>query len=60
LIKTLRAKEEREMKFQAAIAGVDLDEQSKEPEDVAALQNAHTASKEGFGVGEGLGFMTME
>jgi hypothetical protein len=48
------------MKFQAAIAGVDLDEESKEPEDVASLQNTYMASKEGFGAGEGLGFMTME
>jgi len=48
------------MKFQAAMAGVDLEEGSKEPEDVTKLQNAYTASKEGFGVGEGLGFMSLE
>jgi len=48
------------MKFFAAINGVDLEEGNKEPEDVAALRNANIASKEGFGVGEGLGFMSME
>jgi hypothetical protein len=40
--------------------GIDLEEQSKEPEDVSALMNSRTASNEGFGVGEGLGFMSQE
>jgi len=48
------------MKFQAAMAGVDLDEKPEEPEDVMKLQNANLASREGFGVGEGLGFMSLE
>lgn len=60
MVKAIREKEERQMKFFAAINGVDLEEGNKEPEDVAALRNANIASKEGFGVGEGLGFMSME
>lgn len=58
LVKALREKEERSMKFHAAINGVDLEE--KEPEDVAVLKSSSIASKEGFGVGEGLGFMSQE
>jgi hypothetical protein len=50
----------REMKFHAAMNGVDLDEALQEPEDVTALQNSRIASNEGFGIGEGLGFMSME
>ena len=63
LLETSRKKEEREMKFMAAINGVELNEEDKVEEvtkDVTALQNAYTASKEGFGVGEGLGFMQLE
>jgi len=61
-LKAIRDKEDRERKFLAAIQGVDLDADSKEEkveEDVTSLMNPHTASKEGFGVGEGLGFMQM-
>ena len=47
------------MTFHAAINGVDLDEE-QEPEDVSMLQNSRVAANEGFGVGEGLGFMSME
>jgi hypothetical protein len=36
--------------------GVDLEESSKESEDVTTLQNPNLAAKEGFGAGEGLGF----
>ncbi len=50
----------REMKFHAAISGVDLDSEQEEPEDVTKLQNANIASREGFGIGEGLGFMSLE
>jgi hypothetical protein len=59
LIKASRDKEEREMKFLAAINGVELGEDQGEPEDVTALQNSMVAQKEGFGVGEGLGFLEL-
>jgi hypothetical protein len=56
-----RIREERNMKFQAALQGVDLDKEDQEKEetsnDVAALKNARTAESEGFGFGEGLGFL---
>ena len=45
-------KEEREMRFMAAMNGVDLDESSEEARDVATLQNPNLAAKEGFGAGE--------
>jgi len=32
----------------------------KEAEDVSSLNSPYVASKEGFGPGEGLGFMTQE
>jgi hypothetical protein len=57
LLKASRDKEEREMKFFAAINGVELDENQETPQDVTALQNPMTSQKEGFGVGEGLGFL---
>jgi hypothetical protein len=61
-LKAIRDREDRERKFLAAIQGVDLDaelEDEKAEEDVSALMNPHIASQEGFGVGEGLGFMQM-
>ena len=58
ILNASREKEEREMKFNAAINGVDI-EGSKEPEDVAALKNSRLASEEGFGIGEGLGFLEL-
>jgi hypothetical protein len=59
IVEAIRKKDNNDKKFLAAINGVDLDEEAKEPEDVAALKNAKVASDEGFGVGEGLGFMQM-
>ena len=56
VLEASRGKEEREMKFMAAMNGVDLEESSKESEDVTTLQNPNLAAKEGFGAGEGLGF----
>jgi hypothetical protein len=54
-------REERNMKFQAALQGVDLDKEDQKEEessnDVSALMNARTAEAEGFGFGEGLGFL---
>ena len=55
-----RDREHRERKFLAAMQGIDLDEQDKEPEDVKALLDAKTARDEGFGINEGLGFMSQE
>jgi len=55
-----RDKEHRERKFLAAMQGVDLDDSSKEPEDVSALMNSKVAKNEGFGYNEGLGFMQQE
>jgi hypothetical protein len=57
-----RDREKRERKFLAAIQGIELDddEESKEPEDITELLNARVAKDEGFGINEGLGFMSME
>ena len=60
IINASREREKRERSFLVAINGIDLEEQNKEPEDVTALKNSKIASDEGFGVGEGLGFMSME
>ena len=56
LINASRKKEEREMRFLAAINGVELDE--KEEEDITELQGRR-AQNEGFGAGEGLGFLEL-
>jgi len=55
-----REREKRERKFLAAIQGIDIDDEDKEPEDITDLQNAKIAKDEGFGINEGLGFMSME
>jgi len=48
------------MRFLAAINGVDLDGQQEEAtEDVTELQGRRAAD-EGFGAGEGLGFLEFE
>ena len=52
-----RDKERRERKFLAAMQGVDLEDSSKESEDVSSLMNSKVAKDEGFGFNEGLGFM---
>lgn len=55
-----REREKRGNKFLAAINGVDLEaEENKEPQDISALKNARTAADEGFGLGEGLGFIEL-
>jgi hypothetical protein len=55
-----REKEKRGNKFLAAINGVDLEEEeSKEVEDISRLRNSRVANEEGFGVGEGLGFLEL-
>ena len=55
-----RDKEQRERKFLAAMQGVDLEDSSKESEDVLSLMNSKVAKDEGFGFNEGLGFMQQE
>lgn len=47
------------MEFHAAMQGVDLNEKKEEPTDILDLKNSHTASQEGFGIGEGLGFLEL-
>ena len=54
-----RDREHRERKFLAAMQGIDLEE-DKEPEDITALVDVRTARDEGFGINEGLGFMSQE
>ena len=59
LLDVSRKKDYEDKKFYAAIQGVELDGNSKEVEDVAELNNRFVASQEGFGVGEGLGFIEL-
>ena len=49
------------MRFQAAINGIDVDNEKQEevPQDISALKNSRLASQEGFGIGEGLGFLEL-
>jgi len=54
----IRKKEEREREFLAALNGVDLT--ATETKDVSDLNSRFTAEKEGFGAGEGLGFLSLE
>jgi hypothetical protein len=57
-IKAIYAKEDRFNKFQAALQGVDLDEQSQEEttSDITTL-TGYSATKAGFGIGLGLGYV---
>ena len=55
----MRKKDYEEKKFLAALQGVDLDEQSKKPEDIVDLNDSRLSKKEGFGVNEGLGFLEL-
>jgi len=54
----IRKKEEREREFLAALNGVDLT--ATETKDISDLNSRFTAEKEGFGAGEGLGFLSLE
>jgi len=57
-IEAIRSKDNNDKKFVAAINGVDLENSNEEViEDVTDLNSARVAQKEGFGIGEGLGFM---
>ena len=60
-IKAVRDKEDRERVFLAGINGIDMKEkQEEEVHDVSDLSQNFQAKKEGFGVNEGLGFMSLE
>jgi hypothetical protein len=59
IIDAMRKKDYEEKKFLAALQGVDLDEQSKKPEDIVDLNDSRLSKKEGFGVNEGLGFLEL-
>jgi hypothetical protein len=59
VVDAIRKKDYEEKKFLAALQGVDLEEQSKKPEDIAELNNSRLSQKEGFGINEGLGFLEL-
>lgn len=60
-IKAVRDKEDRERVFLAGINGIDMQEkQEEEVQDVSDLSQNFQAKKEGFGINEGLGFMSLE
>lgn len=59
VVDAIRKKDYEEKKFLAALQGVDLEEQSRGPEDVSELKNSRLSKEEGFGVGEGLGFLEL-
>lgn len=59
VVDAIRKKDYEEKKFLAALQGVDLEEQSREPEDVSDLSNSRLSKEEGFGVNEGLGFLEL-
>lgn len=60
-LKAVRDKEDRERVFLAGINGIDMKEkQEEEIQDVSDLNKNFQAKKEGFGINEGLGFMSLE
>jgi hypothetical protein len=59
VVNAIRKKDYEDKKFFAAIQGIDIDEQSRGSEDVSDLQNSRLALQEGFGIGEGLGFLEL-
>ena len=59
VVDAIRKKDYEEKKFLAALQGVDLEEQGREPEDISDLKNARLSKEEGFGVNEGLGFLEL-
>jgi hypothetical protein len=54
ILSASREREGRDRKFQAAIQGVDIEEDSSEQEDVTKVKGFR-AQQEGFGIGLGLG-----
>lgn len=55
ILEAERKKDWESKKFMAQLQGIDLDDASKEPEDVIGLKGVH-ASQAGFGIGQGLGY----
>lgn len=58
LLDISRKKDREDKKFSAALQGVELDEPAEELRDIAEL-SGYSASREGFGIGLGLGFMSI-
>jgi phytoene/squalene synthetase len=58
LLEASRKKDFEDKKFAAALQGVDLDDPSENIRDIAELKG-YAARQEGFGVGEGLAYITM-
>ena len=58
LLDISRKKDREDKKFSAALQGVELDEPAEDVRDIAEL-SGYSASREGFGIGMGLGFMSM-
>lgn len=54
ILTSSREKEGRDRKFQAALQGIDMEEDSSEQEDVTKIKGFR-AKQEGFGIGVGLG-----
>lgn len=54
-ISAIRDKENNERKFNAAIQGIDLDEETAPPADITTLSGG-AAARSGFGIGMGLGY----
>ncbi|NDB81490.1 MAG: hypothetical protein EB127_01885 [Alphaproteobacteria bacterium] len=61
IVKAIHEKENRNNKFLAAIQGIDVDadpkEKVEEDNDIANLKG-WKAQKEGFGIGQGLGYVS--
>ena len=57
-LKAIREKDERDKRFFASLQGVDLESNSQpeEVDDITTL-TGYQASKEGFGLGMGLGYI---
>ena len=58
LIDFSRKKDLEDKRFSAALQGVELDEPQESVSDIADLKG-YAAGKEGFGIGLGLGFMSI-
>ena len=58
-LSAVRKKDERDKRFQAALAGANLDEEEAEEEDITKITGVR-AKQDGFGIGLGLGHMVEE
>lgn len=57
-LKAIRKKENEDRKFLAGVNGIDLDA-SDEPDDITNLKGFQ-AAQDGFGIDQGLGFISLE